>query len=98
MPLSPSWIMTPLYFARITGKNPRKVRYWYDGEEDIPHDVMLICSLLTLPGAKDMASTVTNSVIRFHGEEPADVWPLRGDPGPLPSPRPSRSGKRPGSG
>jgi hypothetical protein len=64
--------MTPLYFARITGKNQRKVRYWYDGEEDIPHDVMLICSLLTLPGAKDMASTVTNSVIRFHEEEGSD--------------------------
>jgi hypothetical protein len=64
---------TPVYFARITGKNRRKVQYWYDGEEDIPHDVLLICSLLTLPGAKEMASTVTNSVIQFYEEEGGDA-------------------------
>ena len=61
-------------YVRITGMNPRKVERFLSGEEaDIPHSVMLICSLLTLPGAKDMASTVTNAVIKFQGEDPADV-------------------------
>jgi hypothetical protein len=62
-----------IYFARISGKNPRKVEEWYNGQEDIPHEVMLICSLLTLPGAKELASTVTNAVIHVHGEKDSDA-------------------------
>jgi hypothetical protein len=62
-----------MYFAKISGKNPRKVEEWYNGQEDIPHEVMLICSLLTLPGAKELASTVTNAVIHVHGEKDSDA-------------------------
>lgn len=65
--------MTPLYFARISGVNRKKVERFVSGEEDIPHFVTVLCSLLTLPGAKDMASTVTNAVIHFHAEETNDA-------------------------
>jgi hypothetical protein len=65
--------MPRLYFSKISGKHPRRVEDWYNGYEDIPHEVMVLCSLLTLPGAKELASTVTNAVIHFHGEQESNA-------------------------
>lgn len=50
-------------FARLYGVIPKRVRSWAAGEEDIPHAALLMLSLLTLPGAVDMAERVTDSVI-----------------------------------
>lgn len=50
-------------FARLYGVIPKRVRSWAAGEEDIPHAALLVLSLLTLPGAVDMAERVTDSVI-----------------------------------
>ena len=50
-------------FARLYGVIPKRVRSWAAGEEDIPHAALLVLSLMTLPGAVDMAERVTDSVI-----------------------------------
>lgn len=50
-------------FGRLYGTTPKRVRSWVTGEEDIPHAALLALSLLTLPGAVDMAERVTDSVI-----------------------------------
>lgn len=50
-------------FARLYGTIPKRVRSWAAGEEDIPHAALLALSLLTLPGAIEMAERVTDSVI-----------------------------------
>lgn len=51
-------------FGRLYGTTPKRVRSWVTGVEDIPHAALLMLSLLTLPGAVDMAERVTDSVIR----------------------------------
>lgn len=50
-------------FARLYGVIPKRVRSWAAGEEDIPHAALVMLSLLTMPGAMDMAERVTDSVI-----------------------------------
>ncbi len=50
-------------FARLYGTVPKRVRSWAAGEEDIPHAALVMLSLMTMPGAVDMAERVTDSVI-----------------------------------
>ena len=50
-------------FARLYGVIPKRVRSWAAGEEDIPHAALVMLSLMTMPGAVDMAERVTDSVI-----------------------------------
>lgn len=50
-------------FARLFGTIPKRVRSWVAGEEDIPHAALVMLSLMTMPGALDMAERVTDSVI-----------------------------------
>ena len=51
-------------FSRLTGKSYQKVQRWLSGQEpDIPHDVTLLCSLLTLPGAVELAEGVATAMI-----------------------------------
>lgn len=51
-------------FARLYGTIPKRVRSWAAGEEDVPHAALVMLSLMTLPGAVEMAERVTDSVIR----------------------------------
>ena len=50
-------------FARLYGTIPKRIRSWAAGEEDIPHAALVMLSLMTMPGAVDMAERVTDSVI-----------------------------------
>lgn len=50
-------------FARLYGTVPKRVRSWAAGEEDIPHAALVMLSLMTMPGAVEMAERVTDSVI-----------------------------------
>jgi transcriptional regulator with XRE-family HTH domain len=55
--------LTMRQFVRLSGASERKVEQWLSGDEDIPHHVLVLCSLLTLPGAMEMAKAVTDSVV-----------------------------------
>ena len=59
-------------FAWLTGSNARRVSLWRRGEEDIPPWVPLVCTLLTLPGAKAVVKDVTRHMTQvepdFHDE------------------------------
>lgn len=48
---------------RLTGSSERKVDAWLDGKEDIPHWVLVLCSVLTVPGAMEIAKRVTDHVV-----------------------------------
>ena len=51
--------MTAADFAWITGTSHRRVKQWIVGVEQIPPWVTLMCALLTLPRAKELAVKVT---------------------------------------
>jgi hypothetical protein len=56
--------MTKGQFVRLTGAGPRKVERWLAGEEDIPHWILVLCSVLTVPGAMGIAKAVTDEVVQ----------------------------------
>jgi hypothetical protein len=55
-------------FAWLTGSNEKRVRRWLSGEEpEIPPWVTLVCALLTLPGARDLAMDVVRKFSTTQG-------------------------------
>lgn len=50
-------------FSRLCGAKEAYVIAWLEGKKDIPHNVLVICALLTLPGAMELALRVTNMVV-----------------------------------
>jgi hypothetical protein len=78
--------LTPSAFAWLTGSAPPRVARWLSGEEpDIPLWAPLLCALLSLPGAPDMAADIARSAEaggsstepQFAGDE-ASVVRVRG--------------------
>lgn len=65
--------LSTVFFAKVTGSNPRKVDEWLAGQVDIPHHILVRLSLLTLPGAVEMARAVTDQVVRFWAENTPDA-------------------------
>jgi DNA-binding transcriptional regulator YiaG len=55
--------------ARLLGYPYNRIKMWEDGEADIPHSVLLNMSLLTLPGAKEMAWAITERAIKGRVED-----------------------------
>ncbi len=54
-------------FARLAGSQRKRVLLWLEKSdargEDIPHHIAVLCELLKLPGAMDIARRVTDEAI-----------------------------------
>ncbi|WP_048710422.1 hypothetical protein [Microvirga massiliensis] len=54
-------------FCRLSGVGERTVRRWLEGAEDIPHYVVVLVTLLDMPGAMQKACAVTEARIQDPG-------------------------------
>jgi hypothetical protein len=54
-------------FCRLSGVGELTVRRWLDGAEDIPHYVVVLATLLDMPGAMQKARAVTEARIQDPG-------------------------------
>jgi DNA-binding transcriptional regulator YiaG len=66
--------LSTVYFAKISGSNPRKVDEWLAGQVDIPHHILVLLTVFaTVPGALKAAHDITNQVVHFWAENAPDA-------------------------
>ena len=61
--------ISPATFAAFYGTAQRRVLQWLDGEEDIPHPVHLVLTILAVPGMKTLIQQFTNATMIEREEE-----------------------------
>lgn len=61
--------ISPATFAAFYGTAQRRVLQWIDGEEDIPHPVNLLLTVLAVPGMKTLVQQFTNTTMVERQEE-----------------------------